>query len=218
MDAAPEPKPSLVSGFGHLWFSGLFGIIIALHFAKLDDTTVLFPDRSANLPYMFLAAGAFGLVSAAVGFWQSAEPSLFRRVFIPFVFWLMGTAAAFGVIYTAANLMLNARDFPPEKTRSFKLIFRISRAYRTYGTNAGWDIQIMPVRRHMYITRGDYEFMLRRRAPADHATDPDEISSGGYFCAHVTAQESGDALRIMHAGDATLPRGSVIICPKASRK
>jgi hypothetical protein len=217
MDAAPYKRPSLGT-FGYIWFYGLLGIVIALHFAKLDDTIVLFPDRSATLSNIFWAACAFGLVSAGVGFWQAAEGLLFRRIFIPFIFWVVGACASFLVLNTAANLVLNARDFPPEKTRTFKLIFRISRAYRTYGRNASWNIQIMPVQRHMYITRADYEFMLRRRAPADHGTDPDEISSSGYFCARVTAQESGDALRIMHTGDAKLPRGSVIICPKASRK
>jgi hypothetical protein len=205
---------------GCLWFFGLLGIVIALHFAKLDDTTVLLPDRSANLPYLFLAAGVLGLGSAAVGLWQSAESSLFQRVFMPFVFWIAGTCASFLVLNVAANLVLNGRDFPPEKTHSSVMRAPIARAYQTHGRTASHNIKIMPVwlNTHMYITRTDYDFMLRHRAPTDHGTNPDEISSMGYFCARLPVQISGDAVRVMHAGQTELPKGTVIICPKASKK
>ena len=219
MDDAPNKDPSL-GKFGHIWFHGLLGTALVLYFTKLDDTTVLLPDRSSNVPYIFLAGGALGLVSAAVGLRQSSELSLFQRIFMTLLFWLMGTCVASMLLYIAANLMLNARDFPPENTRSSVMRAPIARAYRTHGRTASHNIKILPVwlNTHMYITRTDYDFMLRHRAPTDHGTNPDEISSMGYFCARLPVQISGDAVRVMHAGQTELPKGTVIICPKASKK
>jgi hypothetical protein len=55
--------------------------------------------------------------------------------------------------------------------------------------------------------------MRTHRRAGDNKGDPDKISSNGYFCAHVTIQQSGNALRVLHAGSHNLPKGSVVICP-----
>lgn len=56
--------------------------------------------------------------------------------------------------------------------------------------------------------------MLAHRSPEDHGRNPDEISSHGFFCARVTLQQSGDALRVLNAGSQKLPAGTVVVCPR----
>jgi hypothetical protein len=72
----------------------------------------------------------------------------------------------------------------------------------------------MPIWSNLEITRADYEFMLANRRPGDKGKNPDEISSKGYFCARVTLEQAGDALRVLHAGNRTLPQGTVMVCPQ----
>jgi len=65
----------------------------------------------------------------------------------------------------------------------------------------------------MDISERDYDFMRTHRAPEDHSTNPDEITSRGYFCATVTVQVASSAVRVLHAGQHALRAGTVGICP-----
>jgi hypothetical protein len=107
-----------------------------------------------------------------------------------------------------------ALDFPPEHTRSFPALLKISRAYQTHGKGRSWNIQTTPIWTNLDITETDYDFIASHRRPGDAGRDPDEISSRGYFCAKVTLQRAGEAMRIMHAGTRKLPTGTVVVCPR----
>ena len=89
----------------------------------------------------------------------------------------------------------------------------ISRAYRTEGKGQSWSIQTMPIWSNLNITQVDYDCMLHHRRPEDIGHNTNEISSRGYFCAHVTMQQSGSALRVLNAGSRKLPSGTIVICP-----
>jgi len=119
------------------------------------------------------------------------------------VFLLMGETAA---------LTEASQDFPSGITRTFNGLIVIKRAYQTHGKGRSWNIQTMPIWSNIDITESDYNYMLDHRAPNDHGGDPDEITSDGYFCARVTLQQAGQALRVMHAGNYKLPQGSIGVC------
>jgi hypothetical protein len=118
---------------------------------------------------------------------------------------------------TAAEILEGRIDFPPSNTRTYENeLLLISRAYATHGKGRSWNIQTMPIWSNINITESDYNFMRAHRAPYDHGTNPDEITSNGYFCAKVTIQKAGEAIRVMHAGRWKLPAGTVIRCPVAA--
>jgi hypothetical protein len=213
VQAGPKAKQPSLGKFGIAWLVGLLGLTLVFHFGKFDDTTVLLPDRTGALEKIFWAAGLFGLISAAVGIWQSAELAPLRRIIVALAFWLEGAIAGFSVFDTVADLYLNQMDFPPGKTRSHLEDLQISRAYHTHGKNPSWNIQTMPIWSNMDITKDDYDYMLRHRRPGDVGNDADEISSNGYFCARVIVEETNENLRVMHAGQSFLPKGTVIVCP-----
>jgi hypothetical protein len=210
----PQAKKPSLGKIGIVWLLSLLGIMLTVHLGKFDDTTVLLPDRTNILMDIFWAAGLFGLLSAGIGVWQSAELTLFQRVTVALVFWLEGALTGFLTFDTAVNLYLNRIDFPPEKTFRHVENIPISRAYQTHGKNPSWNIQTMPIWSNMDITKFDYDFMLKHRRPGDAGHDADEISSKGYFCARVLVEETTENLRVMHAGQQFLPKSTVIICPQ----
>lgn len=213
VDAEPKAKQPSLRKFGIAWLLGLLGVMLVVTLGEFDDTTVLLPDRTEALENVFWAAGLLGLISAVVGIQQSNELSSFHRIIAALVFCFEGALAGFFVFDTAVNLYLNRIDFPPGKTRSHLEDFQISRAYQTHGRNPSWNIQTMPIWSDMDITKDDYDFMLKHRRPGDVGNDADEISSNGYFCARVLVQETDENLRVMHAGQSFLPKGTVIVCP-----
>jgi len=207
----PEPK---LGRFGRYWLYGLLGLLgLSFLTHEFDRTTVLYSPHNF-LGFAFLACGITGLVSAGVGIWQSAGRPLWRRVHATFALWFVGTLSTFFLFSSISSLIQNALDFPPEKVRTFDTYLRIGRAYRAYGKPGGWVIQPEPIWGNIDIKRDDFEFMAKHRRPGDPGNDPDEISSKGYFCAHVTMQQSGKSFRVMHAGSHALPRGSVVVCPE----
>lgn len=129
------------------------------------------------------------------------------------MFALMGLMSVFLFLGETANVIEGIIDFPPDKTQSSRELLSISRAYQTHGKGRSWNIQTTPIWSNLDITQDDYKFMLAHRRPGDGGRDADEISSEGYFCARVTIQVSGDAIRVMNAGTHKLPKGTVVICP-----
>jgi hypothetical protein len=80
MEAAPPDRKPSLGKFGYVWLFSLIGLLFILHFAKLDDTTVLIPDRGDVLSNIFWAASLFGILSACIGVWQSTELTLPHRI------------------------------------------------------------------------------------------------------------------------------------------
>lgn len=138
------------------------------------------------------------------------------RVFLAFF------SLSFGIISVAMLSVRTARivegriDFPTATTVTYPGLLVIWRAYQTRSKGGtGWSIQTTPIWSNLAVTKMDYDSMLAHRGPGDHGRNPDEISSHGFFCARVTLQQSGNALRVMHAGSHALPTGTVVVCPAA---
>jgi hypothetical protein len=197
-----------------IWIAALFGLVLLSRLLSwLDDATELFPTHDSAGIAIFCVAGVSGLVTAGAAIYLSRGFAVWRRIGITFSFVLLGLLASFMMSFATANIIEGRKDFPPTKTKTYSTLILISRAYQTHGKGRSWSIQTMPLWSNLDITEDDYNFMLAHRPDAETSRNLDEISSRGYFCAQVTMQSAGGALRILHAGSNTLPRGTVIICP-----
>jgi hypothetical protein len=202
---------------------GILGCFIAIGSLLLlyvllgwfDNTTELSPEHDRVLQACFAIAGLSGLASGIVGVRESKDINIWRRAPLVLGLSVLGFLSVFLMSSRTANIVEGLIDFPPGKTRSYTTLLLISRAYQTHGKES-WNIQTTPIWSNIGITQDDYEFMLTHRRAGDNTRDPDEISSNGYFCASVTIQQSGNALRVLHAGSHKLPKGSVIICPSST--
>jgi hypothetical protein len=174
--------------------------------------TALTPSHDGALQVSFVVAAVVAIISAAVIFWQS-EGSLFRRLLISMVVAPIGAIVGVGILLSEAALLIAQReDFAPATTRTFDGLLLIGRAYQTHGKSRSWNIQTTPIWSNLEVSQADYNFMLAHRALNDTGRDPDEISSDDYFCANVTLQASGTAIRVLQAGTHKLPKGTVGIC------
>jgi hypothetical protein len=195
-----------------------FGAFLLL-FAALDwfdNTTELTPGHDTVLKMCFALAGLGGLIAGIVAIRMSQKLIVWRRIVQTFCFAVLGFLVISMVSIRAADIVEGRIDFPPGRTKSYTALLLISRAYQTHGKGRSWNIQTTPIWSNLDITEDDYQFMLAHRRLGDSSSNPDEISSNGYFCARVTIEQSGNALRIMHAGSHKLPKGTVIICPLRS--
>jgi hypothetical protein len=182
-----------------------------------DNTTELVPDHGDALGWCFLLGGFGAVVAAVLVLTQWKRLVLAQRIVWPLCAALIGFLTLFLFSSTATELVENRNDFPAAQTKTFDGFLSISRAYHTHGKSQSWNIQTMPVWSNMEITQADYEFMLSHRPEGPNASNKDEITSRGLFCAHVTMQRTDKALRVLHAGRGKLPEGTVIICPKVGR-
>ncbi|MFC6645725.1 hypothetical protein ACFQBQ_09065 [Granulicella cerasi] len=179
-----------------------------------DNTTELAPSHDDALKAIFWIAGiaAIAGISFAIHVWRAVRWwNIVRAAFACGMLWALGT---FMSLSTLTNLWFGWRDFPRSQTHTGPGSFPISRAYATHGKNASFNIQTMYLWSDMKITESDYTFMQAHRRADDPGKNPDEIFSQGYFCARVTVEVAGQAVRILHAGETTLPRGTVILCPQ----
>lgn len=215
----PEPRPKNQQKYRILaiWMFGLIGLtFLSVFLSWFDSSTELIPTHNTAALVCLFLGGIMAVLSGAVGIAYSRGLALFRRIGIAISCLILGFLSAFTLANSTSTLLENQIDFPPSTTKTYLGLIRISRAYQTHGKGRGWDIQTMPLWADLNITQHDYEYMLRHRRPGDQTTNPDRISSNGYFCARVTVQQSGRALRILHAGSHKLPEDSVMICPTTS--
>jgi hypothetical protein len=215
MDQASAAERSkvqkVVSGWAIVLVSPLLLYVVLGWF---DNATELIPGHDNVLQACFAIAVLSGLASGVMGIRESKGPSVWRRAGLALGFSLLGFLSAFLAGSRIANIVEGVIDFPPGKTRSYETLLLISRAYQTHGKGRSWNIQTTPIWSNRDITEDDYAFMATHRRAGDNNTrDPDEISSNGYFCARVTMQQAGNALRVLHAGSRKLTKGSVVICP-----
>ena len=198
-----------------LWVIALSVLIVMLPILlSLHDTTVLTPDHENVEDTCLAVAGLSGLFIIGLVFrrTRNADAGIARRV-VASISW--GIAAAMAMVfltYSAADFVEGRIDFPGNSTFSLDGVIPISRAYRSHNRNGNWTVWTQPYNAMLYIARQDYDFMLSHRRPGDESRDPDRISSKGYFCVSVSMEQSGDNLRILHAGSHQLPAGSVVVC------
>jgi hypothetical protein len=215
MENQSSEREETATGKGVLgWFIGA-GILMLLYVVLgwFDNTTELVPTHENVDAVTFCVAGITGVVFCGAAIYLSKRWTLWRRIGFALAFLLLGTLLGFMASYRIATIVEGLVDFPPAKTRSYPALLLISRAYQTHGKGESWNIQTTPIWSNMDITKEDYNFMLAHRRSGDESKNSDEISSKGYFCAQVTIEQSGNALRVMNAGSHKLPKGTVIECP-----
>jgi len=211
--AAPDQPKTRQTTVGWLVGGLLLLLFSSIILGWFDNTTELTPNHDNALQSCFVTAGVGGLISGVAAFFLLNGAGVIRRVWTAFLVVLIGALSIFMFSNRLAESVEGAIDFPSGKTHSFPALLVISRAYHTRGKGASANIQTMPTWSNLDVTERDYRFMQSHRRPGDAGRDPDEISSKGYFCARVTLEQAGDAVRVMHAGSKALPEGSVFICP-----
>lgn len=196
------------------WLGGplvLTGLYMALGW--FDTSSELTPNHDDVLNLCFVLGGLGSLALGYVAISSRQQMKLVPRIYFALCMALLGFLSVFLLSSRIADLALKEHDFPKKSTSSFTGDLLIRRAYTTHGRFQSWNIQTMPLWSDLSITEGDYRFMLEHRRPGESTTNQAEISSEGYFCAHVAMQQSGQALRVLHAGSSPLPAGSVVLCP-----
>lgn len=188
--------------------------VLSFPLGWIDDATELTPDHS-NFVGLSFAFGGLAAVVAIFVLWRATLSwPIANRIGFALVCAFLSFLSLSTALIPAAEIVEGWVDFPPSKTVTYKnALLKISRAYQTHGKGRSWNIQTMPIWSNIDITQDDYDEMLSHRSRDDSGTDPDEIASRGYFCAQITVQRAGNAVRIMHAGKGRLPRGSVVVCP-----
>lgn len=216
--AAGAVNPKVGKGLPLSWFvGGAVCLLLVQLLGWFDDATELTPDHAGVLRACLAVAGLGGLLAIDLAIRKFREMTVVRRALLALLLGAMGFILVVGASTYCAEIIEGWIDFPPGKTTSYPALLSISRAYQTHGKGRSWNIQTTPIWSNLDITEDDYDFMLAHRRPGDEHGNPDEISSEGYFCAQVTMQRSGDALRVMHAGTHALPSGTVIVCPSGTR-
>ena len=214
-----QPKVKLTKGAW--WWLGVLGfaMLSVWPLGHFDDATELAPDHTDVLEYCFWFAGLVSIVSAFFCFFRSSGQLLSRLLLSIFCFALLGGLSALLVTSTIANIIHNRRDFPPGKTRTYWTLLPIQRAYRMDSrTGSSWIIQPAPIWSNIDIAHSDYSLMLSRSASGSAKPEPSSVPSHSYFCAKVLMQQSGEALRVLHAGTHALPPGTVGICSEMATK
>jgi len=215
IDSAKEP-PQTSRPLNILLIFCVAPLLPGMILGWLDNATQLLPDTSNLIFYSLILAGACGVVAAIIAFVFSRGMTVITRIRWIFPLLLIGSAGSFLFIMHASSIVTGWINFPRSKTHSQIVLMQISRAYQTHGKGAGAHIQTQPFWTDLNIEKSDYEFMQNHRIPEDTKRDPDEIKSKGYFCARLTIEVAGQAVRIMHAGNSNLPADSILICPYRS--
>jgi hypothetical protein len=211
--AEEKEQPTTPNGLGRLLLILILLIPAGMVLGWLDNTTQISPDTGNLILASFVMAAVGGLISGGMAIYLSKDISFGTRIRWVIPLLMIGAIGPFLVTSHATAIVSGWINFPPSMTKSSTELISITRAYQTHGKGGGAHIQTAPVWTDLNITKSDYQFMQEHRRPGDAGTNPDEISSRGYFCAQVVIQRAGNAVRIMHAGDSNLPKGSVIVCP-----
>jgi hypothetical protein len=201
---------------GNVWLGGLFGLgLLAFLLDWFDSTTELAPAHDGIATVSLVVAALSCLASAVIGFRVRRTRSVVGRLFRAAWYALLGFLAAYFALIGTATIVVGWGDFPAGGTRSSQRLIAIARAYHYTGSKGrqSWKVDTRSFDATFNITRDDYGFMLAHRLPDDDASEPDAIASNGFFCARVTVEQAGDALRVMHAGSYKLPQGTIILCP-----
>lgn len=193
------------------------GVLAALLY-WFHGTTELAPAHDNVALACTIVASVLSLASLVIGFRKHPDRSVVGRLFRGAGYALFGYLMVIFAATECATIVEGWIDFPASGTRSSQRLIAIADASHSVGSKGGqtWRIATLPYDAALDITREDYGFMLAHRLPDDDASEPDRIASSGHFCARVTIEQSGDALRILHAGSGTLPEGSVVLCPDKS--
>lgn len=193
--------------------------------AWINNSTELLPDHTPSLELVFWVAGGLAVVGFAINWRATTDWPRFNRIGFSIAIAFLSFLSALFAFGETREIILGKIDFPKHKTRKFIALLPIDRAYRTHPSKSGpgWIIQPTPFWTNIDITEDDWNYMVARRRPWDDGSDPDDISSKGYFCAKVELEQAEGALRVVYSGnfrigkmEYLLPSGSISACPLQS--
>jgi len=210
-------RKSVRPTYGWVWLAGPLALLaVYTILGCFDTTTEITPSHNSVFNASFALGGLGAVVLLGVAIFGRQKMPVWQRIYLGIALAILGFLSVFLLSNRIAQLVENHADFPAGRAKTYPAFLLISRAYRTHGKGQSWNIQTMPIWSNLNITERDYMFMLHNRRPGDSGYGPDEISSNGYFCAHVTMQQAGSALRVLNSGSSKLPKGTVVICPSNS--
>ncbi len=195
---------------GMLCVLGLASFIAPL---SLKDTELL-PQHDTGL-WMPLAAGAvIGLASLFV-LWPQTRGSAIYRGAIAGLFscWAMICMAKLGTAMIDGYDL--SHDFPAGQVQTYGFDWPIDRAYARNESSGRGSV----TRYYVHLTPAwDKDWHISRRdfvdLQAQAGTKADQVDSHGKFCAHVTLQKAGNAVRIVGVTNVRgLPGNSIGLCP-----
>jgi hypothetical protein len=174
-------------------------IVLSIILGRFDTTTELRPRHDGIQKACLVVAGLCGLIACVTTIYLTRMLTIVQRIMLPLVFMFVTAIGIFLVTGHLSSIVEGWVDLPKGKSHTHQVFFLISRAYQTHGKGSSQYIQTTPIWSTLEIA-SDYAFMRNRHGPDDDGSNPDEISSRGYFCAKVTIEQSGNALRILHSG------------------
>jgi hypothetical protein len=217
-DRRAVTKPGM-SGITKAWLISLVAFLpLSFVLGWLDNATQLTPDHSSSQVSILIFAGLAALANAVVGFRLTAAGMLrggtgaFNSILACAGFAVAGFITTILMLIPARDIAHGLLDFPPGRTKRVDTEIHISRAYEMHGKGRSWHIQTMPIWSDIDISKTDFAFMQANRSPDDKERKSDEVTSNGYFCARVTLEQAGAAVRVLHAGAGKLPDGSIVKC------
>ncbi len=187
-------------------FTALGWVCIGLAFVMLAVGVFLQPDDIELTPVhdhhlvVWAASAAGAAILAVIGFSQT----LAKRWGGVYLFALLGAGDGWLLATEGAARLDMQADFPAAATRTFNGTMAVDHANTAARSTTSWNVETVgrvPVK--LAISRADYVFM-RTHAAGD-----------GYFCAQLTFQNAGQAVRIVR-GAQVLPAGTIAICHAAS--
>jgi hypothetical protein len=201
---------------GNVWLGGLLALgLLAFLLDWFDSTTELAPAHDGIATAGLFVATLACLAAAAIGFRVRRTRRVAGRLFRAAWYALLGFVVVYFALTEMATIIVGWRDFPADGTRPSQRLIAIASAHHTIGNKGSqnWAVRVRSFDATLNITREDYGFMLAHRRSDDDASEPDAIASNGYFCARVTVEQAGSALRVIHAGSYKLPQGTIVVCP-----
>ncbi|MDH7975913.1 hypothetical protein QH494_27350 [Sphingomonas sp. AR_OL41] len=201
---------------GTIWLVAMFGLgALAFLLDWFDSTTELAPAHHGIATLGRVAATLACLTAAVIGFRVRRPRRVADRLFRASWYALLGFLAVYFALTEIATIVVGWRDFPATGSRSSQRLIAIADAshYTVSKGSQRWMVTTRSFGATLDITREDYGFMLAHRRAGDDASEPDAIASDGHFCARVTVEQAGSALRVIHAGSYTLPQGTIVLCP-----
>ena len=215
----PETKTQapawLKAGFGLM----LMLLVTAFFFSASDTATYFGHSHESVIWVMTLIVWAPTALASAITLHVVGIKSRMGR--LGNAVWTVWSGMVLGGVFAATFHMFAMRIdhwllFPAAATRTIKDIEApIAGAYATHGKNAADHIRLPPVPDSVKISPRDYGILAVDALHHEAGRDPDDFRVAGRYCARITLQLAGAAARILHAGDSTLPTGSVHPCPRS---
>ena len=202
----PETKSQLsMTPLGWAWLGGFVVVAVVGLFNPWQPDSIELTPVHSNLTSMpgLAVALIMAVVSGVIADTQCRNSGPTRVALVAglatmtFIVLLLQATAA-------TDAIVQALDFPPERTQSHPVDLAVACSYVAHNHGDSWHVRTTApgTAQSTDLTIGEGDYGLMQSHP------------GGHFCVHVTLQQAGAATRIVN-GRRLLPDRSVRLCPKA---